>query len=910
MSPTSGSPREGRPRRAVPGAASGVGAILLFLVPVGAFVSIAPALGEERPGVATPVSIEAATPATGLDFAGTNAWVRFDGSSPLALPTFTIELWFRRDGPGVATTTGAGGLPDVVPMMARGSDESEKANQDINYLLGIRPSDGVLVADFEEGAGGASPSLNHPITGTTPVGTGVWHHAAATYDGTTWRLYLDGLLEAEQSVGQPAASASTVLFSLATASDSHKKPHGYFEGAMDEARVWSYARSEAEIQSTANGEIETAMPGLIGCWAMNDGSGNHVNGTAGTSITGSIQNSDYSWIAGAPFDLVFNRAPVVSAAPEPSDGQMSVHRPVLLEAFASDPDGDPLTITFHGRMIPPGASAPPFTLIGLPDTQYYVGRVNGGTPEMFDAQTAWIAQRRVPDNIVYVAHLGDCVENGDNGGDPVEWLAADAAMRTIEDPVATGLAEGVPYGVAVGNHDQSPLGSADGSTSLYNQYFGVGRFAGRSYYGGHYGSNNDNWYDFFSVGELEFIVISMEYDESPDPTVLDWADQLLDTHPDRRGIIVSHYICRTGNPGDFGPQGQAIYDALKGHQNLMLMLCGHVPGEGRRVDVYQGRDVPTLLADYQNRANGGDGWLRVMQFVPDEDLVHVRTYSPWRDEWEADADSSSQFTLGVRLTGAPPFAVLGTVTGVPSGGEAAVPWSDLAPDTTCQWYVTVDDGHGVVRGPTWTFRTAEGEPPVAHLNWPNGGEMLVPDVQALIAWDASDNVGVTSVDLFLSRSGPGGPFEEIATGLPNTGTYAWMTSGPATTDAYVEVVARDDAGNSGADLSDAAFTIAATTEVPVSGRVAGLVLGPVVPNPMTGTARMSFELPEEADARLEIFDIQGRRTAVLAEGVRPAGRHELVWDGRDGDRRAEPGLYFVRLVVADRVLSRRFVRIR
>ena len=52
------------------------------------------------------------------------------------------------------------------------------------------------MADFEEGQSGSTPSANHPITGTTaiPVGT-AWHHAAATYDGATWNLYLDGALD-------------------------------------------------------------------------------------------------------------------------------------------------------------------------------------------------------------------------------------------------------------------------------------------------------------------------------------------------------------------------------------------------------------------------------------------------------------------------------------------------------------------------------------------------------------------------------------------------------------------------------------------------------------------------------------------------------------------------------------------
>ena len=64
----------------------------------------------------------------------------------------------------------------------------------MNYFLGIRQTDNVLVADFEDMATG----LNHPVAGVTPIAVdSVWHHAAATYDGTTWRLYLDGVLETQ-----------------------------------------------------------------------------------------------------------------------------------------------------------------------------------------------------------------------------------------------------------------------------------------------------------------------------------------------------------------------------------------------------------------------------------------------------------------------------------------------------------------------------------------------------------------------------------------------------------------------------------------------------------------------------------------------------------------------------------------
>jgi hypothetical protein len=52
------------------------------------------------------------------------------------------------------------------------------------------------------------------------------------------------------------------------------------------------------------------------------------------------------------------------------------------------------------------------------------------------------------------------------------------------------------------------------------------------------------------------------------------------------------------------------------------------------------------------------------------------------------------------------FALLGTATGVPSGTNAVLPWSGLAPETGHEWYVTVNDGQASpVTGPTWSFTT-------------------------------------------------------------------------------------------------------------------------------------------------------------------------------------------------------------
>src|SRR6185503_5121218 len=165
-------------------------------------------------------------------------------------------------------------------------------------------------------------------------------------------------------------------------------------------------------------------------------------------------------------------------------------------ATVSDPNGGTMQVKYFGR-VRTASNSNKFTIVILPDTQYYTEEPqgnNGGNIAMFNAQTNWIANNRASKNIVYLGHLGDCVQNGDNppvANKEIEWQRAQPAIATIENPALTGLPQGIPYGICVGNHDQTPNGSATGTTTYYNQYFGSSHFAGRIYYGGHYGTNND-----------------------------------------------------------------------------------------------------------------------------------------------------------------------------------------------------------------------------------------------------------------------------------------------------------------------------------------------------------------------------------------------------------------------------------
>ncbi|MDP2207555.1 MAG: LamG-like jellyroll fold domain-containing protein [Bacteroidota bacterium] len=201
-----------------------------------------------------------------VNFDASSCYVTFGTGTALNTPTFTVETWFKRTGAGVSVTTGTGGVPDAIPLIAKGTSETEDVTKDINYFLAIKSATNTLCADFEEGSTGSSPSLNHPVIGVTPISLNKWYHAAVTYDGSTWRLYLNGKLETELFVGQPTGSATTSPVSLATSIQSNgTTAQGYFYGVMDEARIWNYARTQSQILSTINSQISTAQSGLIAC---------------------------------------------------------------------------------------------------------------------------------------------------------------------------------------------------------------------------------------------------------------------------------------------------------------------------------------------------------------------------------------------------------------------------------------------------------------------------------------------------------------------------------------------------------------------------------------------------------------------------------------------------------------------
>ena len=618
-----------------------------------------------------------------LSFNGIDDYITFGNDSAFYLEEFTVECWFKRAGVGIATNTGNLGTR-AYPLVTRGLAESDDNNRDLNYFMGIDSVTNFLVSDIEEGYFQYAPGLNHPIYGTTQILWNVWYHAAITFNQNQMSVYLNGQLEISKGWGVKTQSQSIQHAGVATGLTSYGLAKGFFHGEIDEVRIWNYARSIDDIQNNINLSISTPQTGLVGSWQFNEGSGAIANDSSGNNLTGAINGTWHNWVTGAPLNMSVNFIPDFpeTLSPLNNDTCVAVNN-TLLKIHSYDEGGDTIIIKYFGR--PAHNSPPPFTIVPMPDTQHYVAEMIGGSTAGLKAQTNWIVANRVNKNIKFVSQLGDCVQNGNNGGNDIEWRRADTAFSILEDPITTGLVEGIPYSISVGNHDQSGMGNPNGSTLFYNQFFGTARFGGRSYYGGHYGINNDNHYSLFQASGMGFIEISMEYDTAANPLVVSWADSLLQVYSNRRAIVTSHYILDIN--GSFGSQGQALYDQLKDNPNLFLMLSGHRHDESRREDIFNGNTIYSILSDYQSRPGGGNGWIKLLDFRPEINKIFVKTYSPYIDMYETDWDS--EYTLDYNMT--PAFQFLGTDT-VTSGSEGSFLWSGLQMDSTYEWYAEISDG--------------------------------------------------------------------------------------------------------------------------------------------------------------------------------------------------------------------------
>ncbi|MEX1095026.1 MAG: metallophosphoesterase [Planctomycetales bacterium] len=263
-----------------------------------------------------------------------------------------------------------------------------------------------------------------------------------------------------------------------------------------------------------------------------------------------------------------------------------------------------------------------FSIVLLPDTQFY----SLNHPETYRKQTEWIREQVKPRNIRFVVHLGDIVHENTEA----EWKRADEAQKVLDGVV--------PYSMVPGNHDMVLEGRrVVRDTSLYNRFFPPSRYKNEKWYGGSMAEeSNDNNYCLFEAAGMKFLVLSLEF--APRDEALDWARNVAAKHPDHRVIVATHcYLrpagrdtsCASGYSVE-GNSGEQMWDKLVRRQpNIFLVVSGHFAGTNVQTSANDdGGTVIEMLADYQNLANGGNGWLRVLTFDPAQQRIHVETYSP------------------------------------------------------------------------------------------------------------------------------------------------------------------------------------------------------------------------------------------------------------------------------------------
>lgn len=82
------------------------------------------------------------------------------------------------------------------------------------------------------------------------------------------------------------------------------------------------------------------------------------------------------------------------------------------------------------------------------------------------------------------------------------------------------------------------------------------------------------------------------------------------------------------------------------------------------------------------------------------------------------------------------------------------------------------------------------------------------------------------------------------------------------------------------------------------------------PNPAGGVVELGFDLPAAGSVRIGVYDLAGRRVAMIADEWRDAGRHAVTWDGRrNSGERAQAGIYMVRLEANGEQVTKRVTRL-
>lgn len=328
-----------------------------------------------------------------------------------------------------------------------------------------------------------------------------------------------------------------------------------------------------------------------------------------------------------------------------------------------------------------------WTLVVLPDIQSYDDH-SERYPLLLEMMQ-WIVANAQSCNIALVLQVGDIVyQNGiplaamgtGNQNSSGQWANAQQALSTLNGVV--------PYILVPGNHDYG-ITNADGRFTQFNDYFkpndnplvdpetgGILAGLGPNAYGNHTLENAS--YDFTAPDGRRLLFLALEW--GPRQATVDWANEIA-ARPEyaqyTKALITHAYLyaddtrydwqhkrnSQSNNPHEYKGtntdtnDGEELWNKLvKLHHGIELVFCGHVGGDQvgylKSENIF-GEDVHQLLFNAQFLPQGGQGWLRLLEFQSDCQTVHVRTYSPYfagdgnprTNPWRTGPDDDFSFKL-------------------------------------------------------------------------------------------------------------------------------------------------------------------------------------------------------------------------------------------------------------------------
>ena len=218
-----------------------------------------------------------------LNFDGSNDYIQASNPGPTGTSDRTVEAWIK-------TTNTASTQSIIVDWGSTSTGGRFTLNMIQNGKIRI-----------EVGGNG--------FNSTTTVNDGNWHHVAVTYDNsasTKFNMFIDGQLHMSNNVTVSVNTASSTGISIGRRIDGVN----YFQGSIDEVRVWNVVRTATEIANSRNAEFCTIPQGLVAYYNFNRGSAGGSNsgvnkayeaasGNTGTLNNFSLNGSTSNWVSGA-----------------------------------------------------------------------------------------------------------------------------------------------------------------------------------------------------------------------------------------------------------------------------------------------------------------------------------------------------------------------------------------------------------------------------------------------------------------------------------------------------------------------------------------------------------------------------------------------------------------------------------